>query len=51
MTQYFPIDTETPEVTVMFGKITILASVPMGLALLAGALIPLQASSNGVLGP
>ncbi len=34
----------------MFGKITILASVPMGLALLAGALIPLQASSNGALG-
>lgn len=34
----------------MFGKISILASLPMGLALLAGALIPLQASSNSALG-
>ena len=34
----------------MFGKISILASIPMGLALLAGALIPLQATSNGALG-
>jgi transporter family-2 protein len=34
----------------MFGKISILATVPMGLALIAGALIPLQASSNGALG-
>ncbi|MFF7061548.1 DMT family transporter [Pseudomonas sp. NPDC008258] len=34
----------------MFGKISILALAPMGLALLAGALIPLQASSNGALG-
>lgn len=34
----------------MFGKVSILATVPMGLALIAGALIPLQASSNGALG-
>lgn len=34
----------------MFGKLSILALAPMGLALIAGAVVPLQAASNAALG-